>query len=1163
MNSLDFEDSSVQSITVIATDGTTLPLTRRIDIAVVDQNEAPTDILIDNLMISENVEIGTAIGSFTVTDPDQTETFSCVLLDNSNGRFGINELTLTVAGDINYEEVSSHTITVECADKGQLVYTKVFSINVMDANDAPTGIESDSGRYEVDENMPPSTRVAILSTVDEDVRDTFTYLVLNGTDKFTISGNELLTTTLLNYEEKSSHQIIIQSVDFNGESISEVVNIQVMDINDAPSHVYFITDPIVPENASINTTIGRLGVDDEDTGDSHTFATSGTSSTFRVDQEGRVYTIALMDFEALPKLQLDVVAYDSGNLNKLETVIITVSDVNEPPHDIMLSIYETAENQPADAVVAMVTVEDQDFNETFICQLIQPFPHYFQIVQNSSSITLVTSNSTINYELTQTFLITLDCYDHGGLLYKKDIPITITDNNDPPTDIRFINALYSTPVGDGQMFLTTPRVQIRENTNPGETVTAISITDEDVGQLHTCEIFNSTLPNAFVVTSTEPMLQTSESIDFEEIERVYVVITCSDAISNNPQSFSAPLWVDIIDVNEPLSGISLMPNAIAENTPSGTLVGVFDFVDPDNESYVSIYIFTLSSASAPFVIGRSSSDWYLSVSRQAIDYEALSSFTLAIEVLEINPERNFSYAQTVEVVVQDINEAPSSLTFHDGYTSVVVPSDTHPGIVVENFTVTDEDANDVHVIIIVGGDADQFFTISGENLVLSEKLMPGSYDLILDVMATDSGNLTILQHFIVSVIDMSTCNTSNPCDENAFCFMYRPAYPSCVCRLGYSGDGYTCTNIDYCKSNPCHPNNTIGSCKDGDGGIDNYTCDCISGYDPPNCYNETNECATMPCDSIGASICTDLFDDFKCTCRRGFTGKRCEIDIDDCEDNPCKNNGTCIDKPGGYNCTCQSPYFGDDCEENTTFCNDDNPCPFNGMCEPSTGTCTCSPPYYVNCQHCEDGCFLDNNTKTCVDFDECAADPGPCEQKNASLTCVNFEDRPCTFCCVDKDGNIDFCEPGIQAALITKDDDFNVLVPAITVPVLLVIILSLLIILGLGYVRYQYVKAKNQQLKSESYAPFEDDVRTDPVDYRPTSVCAENPLYSDPFATIQMAAANRSSMASSSVTRISIISENGVEMDGDDTESKRQSFVSNPIFHDEDQPVNGYDEAEP
>ena len=1166
VNSLDYEDAPVQSITVSVTDGTTPPLMQRIDIVVVDQNEAPTDILIDNLMIRENVAINTSIGLVAVTDPDQIEMFSCVLLDNSNGRFAMNGLNLIVAGDINYEVHSSHRITMECADKGQLVYTEVFSIAVGDTNDAPTGIESDSGRYEVDENMPSSTRIALLSTTDEDARDTFTYLVLNGTGKFTISGNQLLTTTSLNYEEESSYQVIIQSIDSSGESISVLVNIQVMDVNDAPSDVYFIVAPIVPENASVNTTVGRLSVDDEDTWDSHTFATSATSSTFRVDQQGMVYTTASLDFELSPELPLDVVAYDSGNLNKLKTVMVTVSDVNEAPHDIVLSTYETAENQPADVVVGMVTVEDQDFNETFHCQLTQPAPFYFGIVQDETSIALVTTNSTINYELTQTFLITLDCYDHGGLLYKEDISITIIDNNDPPTQIRFTNALYSTPVGDGQMLLTIPIVEIRENTNPGETVTAISIIDEDVGQLHTCEIFNSTYPNAFVITSTEPTFQTSESIDFEQIERVKVVITCRDAIANNPQSVSAPLLVDIIDVNEPLSGISLMPNKIAENSPSGTLVGAFDFVDPDNESYVSIYIFTLNSASAPFVIGRNSSNWYLSVSRQAINYEALSSFTLAIEVLEINPEGNFSYAQTVEVVVEDVNEAPSSLTFRDGYTSVTVPSDTHPGIVVENFTVIDEDIGDVHVFTIVGGDADQFFTISGQNLVLYEKLTLGSYDLILDVMATDSGNLTILRHFSVSVIDMSTCNTSNPCDVNAFCFIYRPGQASCVCQLGYSGDGYSCTDIDYCKSSPCHPNNTVGRCKDGNGGIDNYTCECVPGYDPPNCYNETNECATMPCDSVGTSICTDQFNDFRCTCRRGFTGKRCETDINDCENNPCKNNGTCTDQPGGYNCTCPRPYFGGHCEKDTTVCNKDKPCPFNGICDPSSDSCTCMPPYYHNCQHCEDGCYWDNKTQTCVDFDECALDPGPCEQKNASLTCVNFADRPCTFCCVDKNGNIDFCGPvGIAGAQVENENNLNVVVPAVIVPVLLLIILSLLIILGLGYVRYQYVKGKNQRLRSERYSPFEDDNVTDAVEHdnRPTSVYAENPLYSDPFATIQMAAANRSSMVSSNGTRISYISNDSAEMDCDDAEAKRRSFVPNPVFEDDDQPINGYEEAEP
>ena len=372
-----------------------------------------------------------------------------------------------------------------------------------------------------------------------------------------------------------------------------------------------------------------------------------------------------------------------------------------------------------------------------------------------------------------------------------------------------------------------------------------------------------------------------------------------------------------------------------------------------------------------------------------MNYEALSSFTLSISVLEVNPEGNFSYVQIVEVDVEDINESPTGLTFHDGYTSVVVSSDTHPGIVVETFTVIDEDHNDFHTITVIGGDADLFFEISGQNLILIEVLTPGVYSLFLDVMATDSGNLTITQHFGISIIDMSTCNTSNPCDEHAFCFIYQPGQASCVCELGYSGDGYSCVDIDYCESSPCHPINTIGRCKDGEGGIDNYTCDCVPGYDPPNCFNETNECADMPCDPLGTSRCIDLFNDFNCTCRKGFFGKRCENITDNCESMPCKNNGTCYNQPDGFTCACPLPFFGDLCEKDTTLCDKNNPCPFNGTCQTITDTCVCSPPYFHNCQHCDVGCFWDNKTNECVDFDECANNLHPCGE-NTSLTCVKI-----------------------------------------------------------------------------------------------------------------------------------------------------------------------------
>ena len=41
-----------------------------------------------------------------------------------------------------------------------------------------------------------------------------------------------------------------------------------------------------------------------------------------------------------------------------------------------------------------------------------------------------------------------------------------------------------------------------------------------------------------------------------------------------------------------------------------------------------------------------------------------------------------------------------------------------------------------------------------------------------------------------------------------------------------------------------------------------------------------------------------------------FTGSACGVSINDCDPNPCKNNGTCTDLIGGYNCTCTSGFTG-------------------------------------------------------------------------------------------------------------------------------------------------------------------------------------------------------------------------------------------------------------
>jgi len=207
----------------------------------------------------------------------------------------------------------------------------------------------------------------------------------------------------------------------------------------------------------------------------------------------------------------------------------------------------------------------------------------------------------------------------------------------------------------------------------------------------------------------------------------------------------------------------------------------------------------------------------------------------------------------------------------------------------------------------------------------------------------------------------------------------------------------------------------------------------------------------------------------------------------------------------------------------------------------------CSPPYFHNCQHCEVGCFWDNKTNECVDFDECANNPHPCGE-NTSLTCVNFEDRPCTFCCIEKDGTIAFCGP-LAGKFHNPPEDVNV--PAIVVPTtLILVILGLILILAIGYLRYRHLKGKNRGLRNEKYVPFEDE-DTVPVNAATPNNFA-NPLYSDPFAALQVGVSNqpgyRGSLASTG-TRISYISNDSQYLEN--PEVKHHSVISNPLFTDD------------
>ena len=145
--------------------------------------------------------------------------------------------TLTTGAVFDVDTRSSYTVRVQVTDAGGLSFERASHDHGHRRQRGPD--RPDPHDSHVDENAPVPALVGTLASSDPDVGDGATYTLVAGagsTDNasFQITGTNLDTAAVLDFETKASYDIRVRVTDTRGLSSEATFAIQVDDVNDGP-----------------------------------------------------------------------------------------------------------------------------------------------------------------------------------------------------------------------------------------------------------------------------------------------------------------------------------------------------------------------------------------------------------------------------------------------------------------------------------------------------------------------------------------------------------------------------------------------------------------------------------------------------------------------------------------------------------------------------------------------------------------------------------------------------------------------------------------------------------------------------------------------------------------------------------------------------------------
>ncbi|XP_061755630.1 protocadherin alpha-8-like [Nerophis ophidion] len=380
--SLDREQKDKHWLLVTAVDGGKPPRSGSLNVSIIvidiNDNRPTFSQEIYQIIIAENVQIGTSIFKMNATDPDEgtngeidyslaktlkKNVYNVFELDKSSG-------IIRVKGIIDYEDNDIYKLDIEASDKAISHLTGVCRviIKIRDINDNPPTIEVTSLSNKVPEDSKPGTVISLISVKDEDsgVNGKIISTIINDVPfelKPSYKENiySVVTKEYLDREEVSHYEITMQATDCGEPPLStfKTLSIQISDVNDNSPH--FEKNPLefyLTENNVAGNSVFSVSAADKDLNDnaaiSYHIVREGRHndimSFLNINSEnGQISALKSFDFETLKSFQFQVVATDGGSppLSSNVTVKVFILDQND---NAPVILYPVSSNGSAEGV---------------------------------------------------------------------------------------------------------------------------------------------------------------------------------------------------------------------------------------------------------------------------------------------------------------------------------------------------------------------------------------------------------------------------------------------------------------------------------------------------------------------------------------------------------------------------------------------------------------------------------------------------------------------------------------------------------------------------------------------------------------------------------------------------------------------------------------------